>query len=381
MTAQPLLIALVSVQFLVHALVWAMTARMARRWREAEGHFALFWFMLAAGLMLFVPPWDSGSAPRNLADLLIIAASMCEHRGLALHWGRRLPLTPYALGLAAAAGVVAASFLMDNGHGLRVAVVCFGCAAMMAASVRLMWRQGRAATPIFAPVAAAGYTLLAAALTVRGVQALMVGATTKISIDAPVHANIPLAIAVLFVGGLLNLVHIRLVLGRVLHRLGQQAQTDELTGALNRRGLLQHLEAVHAGAASGQAGYALLMVDIDHFKTINDQHGHAEGDRVLKGVSASLRKALRADDHVGRWGGEEFCVLLPRTTLHDATLLAERIARRVSDDGQRVPVTVSIGVSVYTAGDTDLQAVLRRADGALYEAKAAGRDRVVAALS
>ena len=168
---------------------------------------------------------------------------------------------------------------------------------------------------------------------------------------------------------------------RVLHRLGQQAQTDELTGALNRRGLLQHLEAVHAGAASGQAGYALLMVDIDHFKAINDHHGHAEGDCVLKGVSASLRKALRADDHVGRWGGEEFCVLLPRTTLHDATLLAERIARRVSDDGQRVPVTVSIGVSVYTAGDTDLQAVLRRADGALYEAKAAGRDRVVAALS
>ena len=83
MTAQPLLIALVSVQFLVHALVWAMTARMARRWREAEGHFALFWFMLAAGLMLFVPPWDSGSAPRNLADLLIIAASAGES---VWHW-------------------------------------------------------------------------------------------------------------------------------------------------------------------------------------------------------------------------------------------------------------------------------------------------------
>lgn len=379
MTAQPLLIALVSVQFLVHALVWAMTARMARRWREAEGHFALFWLLLAAGLMLFVPPWASGSAPRNLADLLIIAAAMCEHRALALHWGRRPALTPYALGLAAAAAVVAASFLLDNGHGLRVAVVCLGCAGMMTASARLMWRLGRAATPIFAPVAAAGYALLAAGLVVRGVQALMVGATTKISIDAPGHANIPFAIAVLFIGGLLNLAHIRLVLGRVLHRLGQQAQTDELTGTLNRRGLLQHLEAEHDRAMAGLGGYTLLMVDVDHFKAINDQHGHAEGDRVLQAVATSLRRALRADDRVGRWGGEEFCVLLPRTSLHDAEPLAQRVASRVAEEGPGVRVTVSIGVAEHGAGDAALASVIRRADAALYEAKAGGRNRVVAA--
>jgi len=379
LTAQPLLIALVSVQFFVHALIWAMTARMARRWQAAEGHFALFWLLLALGLALFVPPWASGSAPRNLADLLIIAASMFEHRGLALHWGRRLPLMPYALGLAVAAGVIAASFLMDNGHGLRVAVVCFGCATMMLASVGLMWRLGRAATPIFAPVAAAGYGLLGTVLAVRGVQALLVGSTTKISIDAPGHANIPLAILVLFVGGLLNLAHIRLVLGRVLHRLSQQARTDELTGALNRRGLLQQLEAVHASAMQGQAGYALMMVDVDHFKAINDQHGHARGDQVLQAVSASLRAALRSDDLVGRWGGEEFCVLLPRTRLQDAEALAQRVANRVAESGTGIRVTVSIGVSEYGPADQDLRAVIRRADDALYEAKEKGRNRVVTA--
>ena len=377
MSAQPLLIALVSVQFLVHALVWAMAARMARRWREAEGHFALFWFFLATGLMLFVPPWASGSAPRNLADLLIIAASMFEHRALALHWGRRLSWRPYAVGMATAVAVIAGSFLLDNGHGLRVAVVCFGCATMMLASVRLMWRLGRSATPIFAPVAAAGYGLLAAGLIVRGVQALLVGASTKISIDAPGHANIPFAIVVLFVGGLINLAHIRLVLGRILHRLGQQAQTDELTGAMNRRGLLQHLEAAHALAGAGQAGYALLMVDVDHFKAINDRHGHAEGDRVLQGVSARVRGALRSNDHVGRWGGEEFCVLLPGTSLADARVLAERVAQRVAGAEMGIPVTVSIGVAEYRNGDDGAQAVVRRADGALYEAKAAGRNRVV----
>ncbi|MFG6485076.1 diguanylate cyclase [Roseateles sp. BYS78W] len=381
MSPQPLLIALVSVQFFVHALVWAMTARMTRRPRGVEGHFALFWFLLAAGLALFVPPWDSGSAPRNLADLLIVAASMMEHRGLALHWGRRLPLRNDALALGAAAAVVAASFLLDNGHGVRVAVVCVGCAGFMLASVHLMWRLGRAATPIFAPVAAAGYSLLATALLVRGVQALLIGSTTKISIDAPGHANIPFAIAVLFIGGLMNLVHIRLVVGRVLHRLGQQAKTDELTGALNRRGLLLQLENEHADALQGKAGYALMMVDVDHFKAVNDQYGHAQGDRVLQAVSASLRAALRGDDLVGRWGGEEFCVLLPRTRLHDAAQLAERVASRVAASGPGIRVTVSIGVSEYGPADRDLQAVIRRADGALYEAKEAGRNRVVTAAA
>ena len=379
MPAQPLLIALVSVQFFIHALVWAMTARMARRWQAAEGHFALFWLLLAAGLMLFVPPLASGSLPRNGADLLIIAASMFEHRGLALHWGRRVPLARYAAGLALAAGVIAASFLMDNGHGLRVAVVCFGCALMMMASVSLMWRLGRAATPIFAPVAAAGYSLLAAALLVRGVQALLVGAQTKISIDAPGHANIPLAIVVLFVGGLINLAHIRLVLGRVLHRLGQQATTDELTATLNRRGLLQRLDAAHAEARLGKSGSALMMVDVDHFKAINDTHGHARGDEVLQAVAASLRGALRNNDCVGRWGGEEFCVLLPRTALADAQQLAQRVATQVASSNSSIRVTVSIGVSEFGAPDADLQAVIRRSDGALYEAKATGRNRVVVA--
>jgi diguanylate cyclase (GGDEF)-like protein len=378
LTAQPLLIALVSVQFFVHALIWAMTARMARRWHAAEGHFALFWLLLAIGLMLFVPPLESGSAPRNLADLLIVAAAMFEHRGLALHWGRKPGLRGYAAGLAMAAGVIAASFLMDNGHGLRVAVVCLGCATMMLASVSLMWRLGRDATPIFAPVAAAGYSLLGAVLVARGVQAQLVGSTTKISIDAPGHANIPLAITVLFVGGLINLAHIRLVLGRVLHLLSQQARTDELTGALNRRGLLMQLEAQHASALHGKAGYALMMVDVDHFKAINDQHGHAQGDQVLQGVSASLRAALRSDDLVGRWGGEEFCVLLPRTPLRDAEQLAQRVATRVAASGAGIRVTVSIGVSEYGPADGDLRTVIRRADDALYRAKEAGRNRVVA---
>ena len=169
------------------------------------------------------------------------------------------------------------------------------------------------------------------------------------------------------------------MLGRVLHLLGQQAKTDELTGALNRRGLLQRLEDEHASALQGKTRYALMMVDVDHFKAINDQHGHAQGDQVLQAVSASLRAALRSDDLVGRWGGEEFCVLLPRTQLHDAEPLAQRVADRVAASGTGIRVTVSIGVSEYGPADPDLRAVIRRADDALYRAKETGRNRVVTA--
>jgi diguanylate cyclase (GGDEF)-like protein len=379
LTAQTLLIALVAVQFFVHALIWAMTARLARRWRAVEGHFALFWGLLAAGLALFVPPLESGSAPRNLADLLIVGASVIEHRGLTLHWGRTPRTRAYAAMMLAATAALAASFLLANGHGLRVAVVCFGCSAMMLASAGLMWRFGRVGTPLFAGVAAAGYALLATGLLVRGVQALAVGSTTKISIDATGHANIPFAIVVLFVGGLINLTHVRLVLGRVLTRLSQQATTDELTAVLNRRGLLQRLEAAHAAARQGKVGYALMMVDVDHFKAINDKHGHARGDQVLKSVAAGLCAALRGNDFVGRWGGEEFCVLLPGTQLADAQQLAERVGARVAASAAGVPVTVSIGVAEHGAADTELEAVIRRADDALYRAKAAGRNRVIVA--
>src|SRR5262249_46348938 len=159
------------------------------------------------------------------------------------------------------------SLFLPHGHGMRVANVCVGTGLMLAASAFLLWRHGRAAHPVFATVVAAGYALLAAALAVRAVQALAAPPATKISIDAPGHANIPFAILVMFVGGMINLGQIRLVLGRVIEQLRTQARTDPLTGVFNRRGLLQQLEGWHA---QDKGECAVLMVDVDHFKSIND---------------------------------------------------------------------------------------------------------------
>lgn len=378
---QPLFIALVALQFTVHALGWAMAAALSRGWQAAEGQFAAFWLLVALGLTLYVPAWPSGSAPRNVANILLVGAAMLQHRGLVLHWGRRPPDRAYVAGVVLAGLAVLASLALERGHGLRVATVCVASGVLLLGSVLLVWRHGRRSSPRMAWFVMSGYGLLALVLLGRALQALVTEPAVKIAIDAPGHGNLAMVMAVLFLGGLVNLVQIQLVLGRVLRRLTSLAQTDTLTGAVNRRGLLQRLELIHERvqrAPPGGPGYAVLMVDVDHFKAINDRHGHAEGDRVLVHVASTLKDSLRSGDVVARWGGEEFCVLLPRVTAAEAQALAVRMAARIAASGEP-RVTVSVGVAEAQAQDASAEDVIRRADAALYRAKAAGRNRVVSA--
>ncbi|GGH65047.1 hypothetical protein GCM10010975_32440 [Comamonas phosphati] len=160
------------------------------------------------------------------------------------------------------------------------------------------------------------------------------------------------------------------------------AAHDELTGAANRRALTQALDRDAARAVRAGESYALMMLDIDHFKAVNDTHGHHAGDQVLCHVAAVLRARLRAQDLVGRYGGEEFMLLLPDTTLAGAAALAETLREAMEQtpclhEGRSIAVTVSIGVCgahLQSAGGWDQ--LIQAADQALYRAKAAGRNRV-----
>ncbi len=377
---QPLLIALVAVQFLVHALGWAMAARLSRGWSSAEGQFAVFWLALSVGLMLYVPPWVSGHPLRNLGNVLIVGAVALQHRGLALHWGQPPRDRGYLVLVGTLALLAWATLGQPGGHAWRVAGVCVGAALALLATVDLVWRRGQAATPTLARLLSATYGLTAVALLARAAHALGSESTRKVSIDAPGQGSLALVIGVLFAGGCMNLAQIRLVLGRVMERLHAQAHSDALTGVTNRRGLLKAIEALHARAGRSAHGYVVLMVDIDHFKAVNDRHGHEGGDRVLQRVASSLRDGLRTGDTVARWGGEEFCVLLPRMGLGDAQALAERLTVQVALDGEP-SVTISVGVAEARADRESAEAVIRRADRALYQAKESGRNRVVADLA
>jgi two-component system cell cycle response regulator len=153
---------------------------------------------------------------------------------------------------------------------------------------------------------------------------------------------------------------------RELERL---ATIDLLTGLHNRHSIQLQLEAAISRAARHHTPLSLLLVDIDHFKQVNDEHGHAGGDKLLQRFATRLRARLRHEDSCGRWGGEEFLVLLPDTDGADALTLAEDLRARLADE---LPVTVSIGVA-EREGDA-ANALVARADAALYEAKSAGRD-------
>ena len=162
------------------------------------------------------------------------------------------------------------------------------------------------------------------------------------------------------------------------------AERDALTGTLTRRALDERLAAHVADARGGGAGLALLFLDIDHIKGINDTWGHATGDVVLREVARRIGAELRARDALGRWGGEEFVVLLPDAGIEDARSLSERVRRMVSETpvvaGETtVPTTISIGVAVFDPARDDMLTLVARADAALYRAKAGGRNRVESA--
>lgn len=165
----------------------------------------------------------------------------------------------------------------------------------------------------------------------------------------------------------------------ILHQI---SITDSLTGLHNRKHIMDLLG--HEMAKAIRYGHALsvLMLDIDYFKNINDTFGHQVGDSVMHQLAGALKESVRECDYVGRYGGEEFLILLPNSTMQDSAALAERIRQttgrlQIHAGGSRISVTISIGVSGYPEGGSDTESIIRRADDALYQAKSRGRDCVV----
>ena len=165
-----------------------------------------------------------------------------------------------------------------------------------------------------------------------------------------------------------------------LRRLSDEVSTDALTQVANRRGLAQAFEAESARASRGDsAQLAVALIDIDNFKKLNDTLGHAAGDVALKSLASAVRERLRPVDHLARFGGEEFVVLLPGTPIQEAQQALTRLQRSLSaslfmHDGREVFVTFSGGVTAWRAGEA-LALTLERADEALYEAKRTGKNR------
>jgi len=167
-----------------------------------------------------------------------------------------------------------------------------------------------------------------------------------------------------------------------LERVEQLASHDELTGALNRRSLLATLERERSRTERSGAPFSIALIDLDHFKRVNDTHGHAAGDEVLRSLTATVQQTMRATDEFGRYGGEEFLMILVAATPALALKAMERVraavaARDWSSIAPGLSLTLSAGIASFRKGET-VEQLLHRADLALYQAKDAGRDTVVA---
>jgi two-component system cell cycle response regulator len=165
----------------------------------------------------------------------------------------------------------------------------------------------------------------------------------------------------------------------------EAAITDALTGLHNRRYMETHLGTLVEQAAARDRPLSILVLDIDFFKAINDGYGHSAGDDVLKEFSRRLKKAVRGIDLACRFGGEEFVVVMPDTSIAMATMVAERLRKRIAAEPFRidqntrtVQATISIGIAAMRSVEDRPSDILRRADEALYQAKREGRNRVVA---
>jgi diguanylate cyclase len=231
----------------------------------------------------------------------------------------------------------------------------------LAAFGAVMWWKARDEPQVFAPAVELGHFLMLAAM-LPAVSLLSARLTRLRERNRRQRKELALAVS----------------------RIQDLATRDELTGLVNRRHMASLLDRERQRGVRSGRGFSLAMVDIDHFKAVNDHYGHPVGDDVLRTFAHHAPQALRGTDVVARWGGEEFVLLLPEAALSAARIGVERLRGRVAAtpmahlSGVPIRVTVSVGLTEHIAGESVTQ-TLERADRALYEAKAQGRNRTVVA--
>ena len=195
--------------------------------------------------------------------------------------------------------------------------------------------------------------------------------------------NVGTAMAVVALIAMLHATLMALVVARLIQELRWSARHDGLTGLLNRRAMQETIDQELSRSRRAGDTFAVVMLDIDHFKAINDMHGHPAGDHALKHIAAMLQTSVRKVDRVGRFGGEEFIVLLPGVGLAQAAVTAETLRQRLAAqclqrEGEALALSASFGVAEWKGPKEDPSRLLMRADQALYRAKRAGRNQVQA---
>jgi diguanylate cyclase (GGDEF)-like protein len=365
----------------VFALIWGVGAWWARNTRQAIAYWAA-WALLSSITWVILSASFEGPPLIGVLAGVIGAASL--QRGIQLFIGR----TPgHRLHLVIVMLVVGASLLNAEQRHLQAAIN-FGALATIYVSIAFdLYFHARDQMRLRWPVVLALPLMLGAlGYGSRSLRALIDPASVLAEMAADSSFNVGGAIAYIVLVLAFHALLMTLVVSRLFNELRKLSLHDALTGLLNRRAMEETLQAsVRSSRRSGEV-FAVMMLDLDYFKRINDDFGHAVGDLALKHVSQLLQSALREVDHLARFGGEEFVVLMPSATLAQAHPVAERLRQLLASnplnhDAVTVNLSVSIGVAEWRGADDDTPELLQRADAALFQAKVQGRNRVVTSLT
>lgn len=374
---------LVAVQFMLYATGWLLNSAMLREERVAVLCWGGFMAGIGAGFLLTAQRGEprtwlafNGSGIAFLGGLMLLWAGLVAfYRRPSL---RREMLITFAV-------LAAAQSLLGPERELSSWRVLLAYAGNMWVTLRIVMSLHESVRQEYGPrlagIIASPGVLIAAAFAVPIARQLA-------NMDEPqeLHRLDGNALRSLFVflvtAAIFNFAFMAMVTHRLLGRLRDLSERDALTNLHNRRAIERELQREWQRWMRKRERFSVLVIDLDHFKRINDTHGHAAGDEVLLQTARRLAAMARETDTVARVGGEEFLLLLPGTQRDGARKMAERLLAQLREQpmifsGTPLPITASIGVSQVEAGDADAAAVLARADQALYRAKEQGRDRLV----
>jgi diguanylate cyclase (GGDEF)-like protein len=311
-------------------------------------------------------------ASSALPNMLLILALMVQRQVTLKHFGQPIDRRSNVILFLACLGFVCWTTGEDAYYIHRLVFISGLISLMLSSQIPVIWshRQGSFAV----------HLLL---LTLASVSLVMWGRAITAIIEPPDPGIYKYSffqaiyLASFSFGVLLVSISSILMAGEQLRKeMEKMLRNDALTGALTRRATFEYAEYELARSARTGAVFSVLMVDLDHFKDINDRYGHQVGDRVLKEFVQCVEQVLRRPSAIGRYGGEEFAVILPDTDQAQAMHVAERIQDRLRERPEPPSISASIGVASHVAGNDTLDTLMGRADAAMYRAKNRGRDRI-----
>lgn len=377
-----------SAQLLIYSVTWLALGLGYRLKRRVALLWSAAWLLGAcATTLLFLNTLELPVSRDLVVNTCAVGAFMLVRVGVNVFVSVRTSPWEWVVTVA---GLAALEMLRRGGDAntaLRV------CTFTVLASMPLLaagWRMARwhatqprtsrmAMVILLAPIA-----ITVGSFVVRAVLVVMGTDADSVSYERGSQFDVIATLLFLVVLGAFNFSLASLVLGALVERLHTLSATDQLTGLANRRVMMRRLVEEHARFLRSGQVYSVVMMDLDHFKKVNDTHGHGVGDQVLKGLANLLQSGLRQTDTLARTGGEEFMLLMPMTDVDGAVAHANRLCEKVAratmaTDAGVQQITLSLGVSEAGLDDASPEVVVSRADAALYRAKDNGRNRVESA--